>query len=371
MSEHGLKERLRGWGAKRWAFVVLQVVLALGCGACLVGFWFVSHALETTTAAQRFRGESETRFAQMACFLPVGQGKTEEQIFEFRSGLDTKFVEQSLEAPEGGSLYVDAYSGTASVSLSTDHGSATVEATGVGGDFFYFHPLQLRSGAYISQSDLMDDLVVLDELLAWRLFGGIDLTGMTLYINGVPFVVSGVVSLEEDFATNRAYTQEGGLFMSYSALGKLDETLSVSCYEIVLPDPISGYARSIVETGFPPEVGDTVENSSRYTIGHLLEVIGSFGERSMRTNGVIYPYWENALRLTEDYSALLLVLAVLFGLCPVISAVAVAILGVRRGYRHAREAIPAKVEAAVERRREKQYGEFLEEEAKGEETWPS
>ena len=91
----------------------------------------------------------------------------------------------------------------------------------------------------------------------------------------------------------------------------------------------------------------------------------------MRNNGVIYPYWENALRLTEDYSALLLVLAVLFGLCPVISAVAVAILGVRRGYRHAREAIPAKVEAAVERRREKQYGEFLEEEAKGEETWPS
>ena len=71
----------------------------------------IALVLETTTAAQRFRGESETRFAQMACFLPVGQGKTEEQIFEFRSGLDTKFVEQSLEAPEGGSLYVDAYSG--------------------------------------------------------------------------------------------------------------------------------------------------------------------------------------------------------------------------------------------------------------------
>ena len=371
MSKSGLKDRLGGWSAKKWAFLVLQIVLALGCGACLVGLYFVSHTLETTTAALRFRGESDTRFAQMACVLPVGQGKTEEQIFEFRSGLDSKFVEQSLEAPEGGSLYVDAYSGTSKVTISTDHGSASVEAVGVGGDFFYFHPLQLRSGAYISQSDLMDDLVVLDELLAWRLFGGTELTGMTLYINNIPFVVSGVVSLEEDFATGRAYTQEGGLFLSYSALGRLDEALSVSCYEIVLPDPISGYARSVVEESFSPDVGDTVENSSRYTISHLLEVIGSFGDRSMRTNGVIYPYWENALRLTEDYCALLLVLAVLLGLCPVVSAVVAVILGVRRGYRCAREAIPAKVEEAMERRKERLYGEFLEEEEKGEETWPS
>lgn len=115
-------------------------------------------------------GESETRFAQIACYLPVGQGKTEEDIQSFRQGLDAKFTEQSLEAPENGSLYVDAYGCSAQVSLSTDYGSADVTAMGIGGDFFYFHPLQLRSGSYISDRDLMDDLVVLDEVMAWATF---------------------------------------------------------------------------------------------------------------------------------------------------------------------------------------------------------
>ena len=79
----------------------------------------------------------------------------------------------------------------------------------------------------------------------------------------------------------------------------------------------------------------------------------------------------DTIRLCFVGAAVLLVLAVLLGLCPVVSAVVAVILGVRRGYRCAREAIPAKVEEALERRKERLYGEFLEEEEKGEETWPS
>jgi len=363
-----LKDKPTSFGWKRWLWLGAQIVLMLCCAGAGLGLYVVSHTLDTG-AAERFRGESDTRFAQIAAFMPVGGGKSEEDILAFRETLENKFIEQALEAPENGSLYVDAYSGRSDVTITSDHGSAAVTAFGVGGDFFYFHPLMLRSGAYIAERDLMDDLVVLDEVLAWRLFGGTELAGLTVQIGGVPFVVSGVVAMEDDFASSAAYGGEGCLFVSFSAMKKLDEDAVIDCYEIVLPDPITGYGRSVVEETFDRQSCDVVENSSRYTIGSLLQVAKDFGHRSMRASGVIYPYWENALRLTEDYAALLLVLAVLFALAPAVSAVALAIRSGCRFWRFAKEKTAEKVETAVERRRERQYGEFLEE--KGETTWHS
>lgn len=344
---------VKGFGFKQWFFLTLNVVLVLGAAGCLIGLRSVSNTLEALTAAEKFRGGGEIRFAQLACYLPVDGGKTEEDILSFRRTLEEKLVEQSLEAPEGGSLYLDAYNGVDTVTVASDSGaSASVKAFGVGGDFFYFHPLKLRSGAYIKSDDLMDDLVVLDEEMAWQLFGGTDLAGMPLTINGKPFVVSGVVAREEDFASRKAYTGGGGVFLSFSAMKRLNENAGITGYEIVMPDPITGYAKGVVSENFPVGDGDVVENSSRYGLPHLWEVIKNFGQRSMRTNGVIYPYWENAGRLTEDYAALLLLLAVLLALYPLLTALVLIIRDIRRAYRFAKVKIPEKVDEAVEKRRE-------------------
>ena len=329
---------VKGFGFKQWLMTVLIAVLLLSSSASLAGLRIVRHTLVSMTAADRFRGGTETRFAQIGCFLPVGQGKSEEDIFKFRQTLDSKLVEQSLEAPENGSLYLDAYCGMAAVTAAGNTGaSASVGAVGVGGAFFHFPPLALRSGSYIQGG---------------RLFGGTDLTGMTMTINGEPFVVSGVIAREEDFATRKAYSGDSGIFLSYSALSRLQEDTAISCYELVMPDPISGFAKNLVKENFPVGTGDIVENSSRYTLGHLWEVIRDFGSRSMRTNGVMYPYWENAARLTEDYAALLLVLAGLFAFYPACFALVQFIRLVIRTYRLAKARIPEKVEAAVEKRRE-------------------
>ncbi len=361
---------LRGFGFKQWFLLILNTVLVAATIASAVGLSVVSNTLGSVRRADAFRGESDMRFAQIACFLPVGKGKEESDILSFRQTLDTKLMEQSLEAPENGSLYIDAYSTSATVTVSSDSsgsgGSAQVEAVAVGGEFFYFHPLQLRSGAYISSDDLMDDLVVLDEELAWRLFGGVELEGMTITLNGKPFVVAGVVSRESDFATKKAYSGEAGLFMSYSALKRLDETAAISCYEIIMPDPITNFAMGVVQEAFPPEENDVVENSSRYSLGHLLSVIGSFGDRSMRVNGVIYPYWENAVRLTEDYASLLLILTVLFALCPLTFVVVLVVKNIVWGYRKVKKAVPEKVEAMIEQRREERLEREYEKKAGGE-----
>ena len=358
---------LRGFGFKQWFLLILNVTLVAATIASLVGLNVVCNTLGSVRGAERFRGDSDMRFAQIACYLPVGKGKEESDILTFRQTLDTKLMEQSLEAPENGSLYIDAYSTSATVTASSDSSkNVQVEAIAVGGEFFYFHPLQLRSGSYISSDDLMDDLVVLDEELAWRLFGGVELEGMTLTINNQPFMVAGVISRETDFATKRAYSGEAGLFMSYSALKRLVDTTTISCYEIIMPDPITNFAMGVVKESFPPEQVDVVENSSRYSLVHLLSVIGSFGDRSMRVNGVIYPYWENAIRLTEDYASLLLILSVLFALCPLTFAAVLIIKYIVRGYRKVKKAVPEKVEAVIEQRREERLEREYEKKAGGE-----
>ncbi len=104
---------VKGFGFKQWFLLILNIVLVLGSIGCFWGLGRVSAALDSLTAADRFRGEGDTRFAQLACYLPVDDGKTEEAVFAFRQDLDAKMMEQSLEAQEGGRLYIDAYSGTA------------------------------------------------------------------------------------------------------------------------------------------------------------------------------------------------------------------------------------------------------------------
>lgn len=362
-----IKDAVKAFGFKQWFLLILNIALVLGALGCAAGVSRISGTLTSLTAASRFQGTGDGRFAQLACYLPVDDGKTEDDIRAFRQSLESKMVEQSLEAQEGGRLYLDGYSGAASLTVRSDNGgSATVKAIGVGGDFFYFHPLTLRGGAYIKGDDLMDDLVVLDEEMAWRLFGGVDLAGLTVYLNGEPFVVAGVIAREADFATNRAYTGDGGVYMSFSAMSRLNENAAVTGYEIVMPNPITGYAKGVLKDVFPIGEGDIVENSSRYSLTHIWEVIQDFGQRSMRLNGVIYPYWENAARLTEDYAALLTVLAVLLSLCPLAFVIVLGIRDIRRAYRFAKIKIPEKVDEAVEKHREERLEKAYEKKREGE-----
>ena len=333
---------LKGLGWRRWVLLGVNLLLLAAMGASLAGLEKMRSTPSTLSAARRFQGDGETRFAQLAVFMPEGKGKSEEDIQRFRQSLDATLVEQSLEAPENGSLTIDAYCGFASVTVSSENTTgSSVKAAGVGGDFFYFHPLTLLGGSYIRSDDLMDDLVVLDEETAWRLFGGTDLAGMTMTINGEPFVVSGVIARETDFATNKAYTGDGGVFMSFSALNRLVETASITCYEIVMPNPIRNFAKGILED-FPADGGDLVEN------------------------GVIYPYWENAVRLTEDYAALLAVLSMVFAVCPAVTVLVLGIRQIRRTYRFVKAKVPEKVEAAVEKRREERLERQYEKTSGGE-----
>ena len=112
-----LREDIRGFGFKQWFLIILNAALVLAAAASLAGLRMVAGTLESLTAAERFQGDGELRYAQIACYLPVGDGKTEDDIYTFHQSLESRLVEQSLKAAENGRLYLDAYCGTGKVRL--------------------------------------------------------------------------------------------------------------------------------------------------------------------------------------------------------------------------------------------------------------
>ena len=305
------------WVKKHKKPLILNAVLILLSVSCFIGFGIVSGVLNYTESNERWQGESETPCSYVSCFMPVNGKIDENTVWSFKQTVDSKMVEASLEAPENGNLWNFAYSGTGTVTASTERGSAEVLATGIGGDFFFFHQPVLRSGSYISGSDLMQDRVVLEKELAWKLFGATDVAGMEMLINGSRYLVAGVIEAEDDFASRKAKTGNGGLYMSYGKLNEISGA-EIDCYEAVIPNPVKNFAFNIIKESFPAADCEKIEVNSRYGIKNMLNVIGSFGLRSMRTDGIIFPEWENAARLTEDYCAVLLLFGTVFAVVPVI-----------------------------------------------------
>ena len=163
--------RLRRPQLSRGKIALLIVCLALTAACCVLCFVYSARSgqLLTQQAAERYQGEGEQRYAQASTFFPVGAEKSLTDIYSFRSKMDSKLLDVSLEAKEDEPpLWIDAYSGSGKLTVTGNKGRAEVRATGVGGEWFSFHPLTLRSGSYINEDSLMHDQVLLDEKLACR-----------------------------------------------------------------------------------------------------------------------------------------------------------------------------------------------------------
>ena len=80
---------------------------------------------------------------------------------------------------------------------------------------------------------------------------------------GVPFVVGGVIEREQDFASQRAYTVGQGLYMSYDAYVSLTgNEQAITCYELVMPEPVKGFALDTVKTNFTLGRGEALRQGA-------------------------------------------------------------------------------------------------------------
>ncbi len=309
---------------RQWIRILVAAVCLLLYGLLSLSAFLIVDGQPAQRMAQRW--DSEGGAAQISCFFPDSVQAEPETILGFEYTLKSKLQEASIEAAsENARLFASAYSAKGTITLSSNLASAEVGAYGVGGDYFMFHPLELEPGSmYFSGDDMMRDRVLLDQNTAWQLFGSYDVAGQPITIGFGPEshvgVVAGVIRSEGGWMNEKAGAAENTVYLSYEMLNTYGQHSGINAYEVVMPNPITGFAKGMVEEniGFEKEKLQVVENSNRYSMPALFGVIGQFGTRSMNAKAIIYPYWENAARGGEDILSILLVLRLVFLAIPAV-----------------------------------------------------
>lgn len=333
---------------KKLLWLILCLLLTLAALLCLWRIHGLSRSMSAQQAAERWQGESELEFAQVSCFVPVDEALSLNQIYGFRAKMLQELNKAALDSEGSDGLWRDAWCAVGKLKVSSDKAAGEASVIAVGGDFFSFHPLRLLSGDYLREDDLMHDRVLLDPELAWMLFGGTDLQGMEMKINDRIFLIAGVVEREKDEASRKAYTAGQGLYMSYEAYKELTESESITAYELVLPNPVKNFAANVAKNNFPIGRGEILQNSGRFSYGRLFGLIPKLDERAMQGMGMIYPYWENAARVTENRCARLLLTAMILLVLPLVSLLVFIQHGLKRGAEAFSEDLFPRIRDAVE-----------------------
>ncbi len=259
--------------------------------------------------------------AQVSAFFVRDVTVDEFQIKNFEHQLETALLEAAIvKEKESSRLYVDAYSSQGEITVVSEQGTLEADAVGIGGDFFFFHPLTLVSGGYFSGNDLMKDSIILDEDAAWQLFGSNQIEGMSVMIGGVPHYVSGVVKREEGRFAKAAGLDDTLVYLSHESLAAYGSCSGINTYEVVAANPVKGFLYNTIKEKFGLKEAEmvVVENSARYSLESMIPVALDFGLRSMQNSAVSYPYWENIARGHEDVTALVLVFQFIFLFIPTV-----------------------------------------------------
>lgn len=285
-------------------------------------------------------GEKRMPYAQVSAFISPGHGMQLDEVSNVRSSIAEKLNKDSYsDSTTGGRVWIDAYSCETNINLRKDTNTLSATAVGVGGDFFQFHPMKLLSGSYIADSDLNHDRIVVDENFAWAMFGSNDIVGMQVWLGDSIYFISGVVEVPEDDISALAYGDNNRVYMYYSELKRINENLPITCYEAVLPNPISNYAYYALREayGLSDDSEDTslnkkknplsfddveiIENTKRFNTMELLTNIKTWKFRTMRTSSVGYPYWENVARVQDDTQMRLLLVRIILLIFPILSGI--------------------------------------------------
>ena len=321
----GIKTYIGRFSVKKIVLSLLVILSLLLFGILTIWSSRKVKSLDSQQAAARWDAEGES--AQVSCFFSEEVTVDEMQLTGFRLELE-KSLKEVLSAEEYSNendrrLIIDAYSSMGKITLVSEKGALEADAVGIGGDFFFFHPLKLVSGGYFSGEDLMKDSVIIDEEAAWQLFGSSDIAGQSVLINNVPHFVEGVIKREDGKLVERAGLGKTIVYVSNETLNEYGTGRGISTYEVVAPNPVKGYVYNKVKEkiGVKEEDMVVVENSSRYSVEALVPVILDFGMRSMQHTAVRFPYWENMARGIEDISALVLLLQFILLLLPIVIVV--------------------------------------------------
>lgn len=304
--------------------LVLLVIIAAGLfvfGILTAISGSVARTQSTQYSAKYW--DPDGRYSMVSVFLPEGSGLEQDNVRQLEYALDQALIKEAIEAPsDNARLYVSSYSLKTEASVSSQRSkSQTCTAYGVGGDFFRFHNYELISGSYLVEDSIMDDHVVIDEEAAWKIFGAIEVDGMTLKYDGKEYIVQGVVKPMDEFKSKAGGAESGTIFFPFSRIGG-----KAGCYEIIFPNPVSGFAAKQLKEAFKSCGYDEndiriVDNSERYGFVNSVKRLVKWTDRGMSFKALKYPYWENSAIAVENIVDLLTLFRILFIVPPAVIVV--------------------------------------------------
>ena len=306
---------------KRYKKVLILAACVLGTLLLVCMERGIVGSLSTQQLAKRWSNENE--FAQVACYFSRDNILDTSQIVALQHSLVASLEEAALGSTNenGGRNWMDAYSSWGECHISSKRGNMKVRVFGVGGDFFQFHPLTLIDGSYFDATDENADGVILDEIVAWQLFGSNNVSGMEIEINDAIYPVRGVIRSDSGMFSEAVEEEAPTIYVSFKILEKLySGKVGIDCYEVLIANPVKEFGKEAVTkaVGMDEKAYELVEVSARYDFLQRIEILKNFGVRSMNTRNIVFPYWENRAKGYEDVSALFLVLEAVCMVYPVI-----------------------------------------------------
>ena len=333
---------------------VLAVGVSLIIFSCFLGGdRRTVETLSSQLAAERWETE-EKPYTLSTVFLQDRDGIPQSALPEIRLGVENALTAAGVASDTHPWLY--ACSRVEQASLKNGVASATVEMTLISGDYFTIHPLPIRNGWYLSDTEVMRDRIILDRQTAWDLFYSDNVVGQYLEWNGQRYMVAAVVDTEAGEYNSLAAgdTQRAWAFADSPAA---DTSLGFTCIEMVLPQPVEGFGVSTMNSvleSYLPEGTTAQNNSGRFSLMSRWNALKTISTRWLSFQGISYPYYENAARLVENHLALRLIPEALFLGFPIISALIwLLILNKKRSW--GLYSIPAAIDRAVEKKRTRDY----------------
>ncbi len=311
--------------------LALTLLFSLVTLCVYTGYRQVPKELIEYNASEKWGADSHSH---ISAYMPESGGFTAFAYIKTVADIKNKYLADSKDTP----MAVYSTSGEASETLASldDKRSVGVNATLYLGNYFTFHPLKLKEGAYPMADVGAVDSILVDELAAWQLFGtDKGVVGMQMKIGTDIYTVCGVTEVPKGIYTE-VYGDKPRVYINAdsAAFRKGSNDRSFTVFEAMIPDPITNYAKNLVNELMGSFKAVVYNIDDRFEGESLRELLENKNRLITETNDIKYSYSEKAmlilaLKAAEVYSVyrvlavipvILLFAAVLLLIKPVLAA---------------------------------------------------
>lgn len=281
--------------------VNVLILIFTACTLLRINYLKEHYALDGAASSW---GNGSVKYTQESVYFSGSEGKSEVDAFMLRRQMEKTLKDQAaLSDDAAGRQWIDCAYAETETSIYNGRVYTDVIATGVWGDYFVFHPEELLYGSYFSESDPNIDIIVLDDLASWNMFGSMDTVGREVLINGRNYRIRGVVRAPDiqDRIARTAYGVKPHVYVPYQAMKDFSPYSALSVYEYCIPEKVRDFGRIVAEEVFKTQYdkGNTVEQSKRFDLIELVKGVRDIPTTAMRISTFAYPWSENTVRAAE------------------------------------------------------------------------